>query len=273
MKKKIAFTLATVMAMSALFVGVSADEYTKANLLIEGQAVVTDQSPVIVDGRTMVPVRVIAESLGTTVNWDAETKTVSFENDNLKAAMVIGAKEIVVSDGAVEVPMDTPASIINGRTMVPVRFVSETFGYNVEWDAETKTVNVTAKMTESIPATKIDAVESPAGLGIDELSAFVEGVEPGITVLNEIDDKFTKEEQDEYYKHCNVVATILQGLSFTTPMTESEVKASVEGALDATDFFKTIAEKYGVYNEFKTAITDCVTANDINSEILNSIIK
>ena len=69
MKKKIALAMAAAMTVSALALNVSADEYTQVNLLVEGQAVETDQPAVIVDSRTMVPVRVIAETLGCEVDW------------------------------------------------------------------------------------------------------------------------------------------------------------------------------------------------------------
>ncbi len=165
MKKKIALALATVLSMSALAVTVSADDYTKVNLLVEGQAVETDQPAVIVDSRTMVPVRVVAETLGSTVDWDAETKTVTFTQDIMTASMVVGDTKLTVAvdDVVSDMAIDVPASIINSRTMVPIRFLSETFGYGVEWDAETKTVNVTAKKAELE-----DDVESSAAVEVEE---------------------------------------------------------------------------------------------------------
>ncbi len=146
MKKKIALAMAAAMTVSALALNVSADEYTQVNLLVEGQAVETDQPAVIVDSRTMVPVRVIAETLGCEVDWDAATKTVTFTQGSIVATMVVGEKTLNVTNNGVTTAMeiDTPAVIINNRTMVPVRFLTELFGFNVDWDAVTKTVNVTA---------------------------------------------------------------------------------------------------------------------------------
>lgn len=146
MKRKIALAIAATMAISALTLNASADEYTQVNLLVEGQSVVTDQPAVIVDSRTMVPVRVVAETLGCEVDWDAETKTVTFTQGDVVASMVVGEKKLSVSNNGVATDMeiDVPAVIINSRTMVPVRFLTELFGFNVDWDAETKTVNVTA---------------------------------------------------------------------------------------------------------------------------------
>lgn len=169
MKRKIMLTLAAMFTVSALAAPTSAADYTKVNLLVEGKAVETDQSAVIVDSRTVVPVRVIAENLGSTVDWDANTKTVTFTYGNKTVAMEIGGVNLkVTEDGVTEtVPVDVPATIINSRTMVPVRFLSETFGYNVDWDAETKTVNVTAGTAE-------DAVTTPAAADVVTTPAAVE---------------------------------------------------------------------------------------------------
>jgi hypothetical protein len=161
MKKSIALALATVMAATTLTASTGAADYTKVNLLVEGKAVVTDQPAVIVDSRTLVPVRVIAENLGSQVDWDAETKTVTFKYDDVTAALQIGGHSLeVAAEGITKtIPIDVPATIINSRTMVPVRFLSETFGYEVDWDAETKTVNVTSGVKTDDVATSSAAVE------------------------------------------------------------------------------------------------------------------
>ncbi len=243
MKKKIAFTLATLMAMSALTTGALADEYTKANLTIEGKAVVTDQSPVIVSGRTMVPVRVVAESLGTTVDWDAETKTVSFENEGLKASMVIGNKELLVSGSAVEI--DVPATIINNRTMVPVRFLSETFGYNVEWDAETKTVNVTANKADDVESGA--AAETPAtSADVEALKAVALVVDSYAGVLNDYTDKMTEEQSKAYTEYCDNNATVLAMVDNKSRKSKFEVEEGAKAVAAARAGMEEIAKTLNV---------------------------
>ena len=279
MKKKIALAMAAAMTVSALALNVSADEYTQVNLLVEGQAVETDQPAVIVDSRTMVPVRVIAETLGCEVDWDAATKTVTFTQGSIVATMVVGEKTLNVTNNGVTTAMeiDTPAVIINNRTMVPVRFLTELFGFNVDWDAVTKTVNVTAGETAaddiasgSAVSTEITAEETTETSNTAEaaeteedtalLETFVESMDKAIEILLEKEDEFTDEEDDEFVEQCDVVATILQGLSFTTPMTDEEIAASEEAALIAYDSFATLAEKYGVSDEFEEAAKDYTEA-------------
>lgn len=222
MKKKIALALATIMSMSALVV--SAADYTKVNLLVQGQAVETDQPAVIVDSRTMVPVRVVAETLGSKVDWDAETKTVTFEQDNMTAAMVVGDTKltVVVDKVASEVAIDVPATIINKRTMVPIRFLSETFGCGVEWDAETKTVNVTTKTT--------DTVESGAAVEVtaDDVQAVIDEINGYCTIINASDVKMTNEQNDAYFVECNKAATIASVMGTMEMDEESELVAAME---------------------------------------------
>ena len=93
------------------------------------------------NGRTQVPVRFVAEALGATVGWDPVAKRVDIGRGGISISMTIGVKEIVVLN--VKKPMDTAPIILESRTFVPLRFVSEGFGSKVEWSAATRTVHIT----------------------------------------------------------------------------------------------------------------------------------
>ena len=89
------------------------------------------------DNRTFVPVRFVAERLGANVGWENDTQTVVIEKDGHTVRMAVGALTYTL-DG-VEQAMDVPAEFQastdgNSRTMVPIRFVTEALGYQVEWD-------------------------------------------------------------------------------------------------------------------------------------------
>lgn len=107
---------------------------------VDGAAKELDAAPVIVDDRTLVPVRFISENMGGKVDWDAATRTVTIELNGKKIQLVIDSKDVDV-DGT-KTALDVPAQIISDRTYVPVRFVSETIGATVGWDAATKTVTI-----------------------------------------------------------------------------------------------------------------------------------
>ena len=107
---------------------------------INSVPVIFDVQPRIINSRTMVPVRAIFESLGASVLWDSETRTVTAQNGARKVSMTIGRNEINIGEEVVV--MDTVPMIINNRTFIPARFAAEAFDSSVEWDGENKTVQI-----------------------------------------------------------------------------------------------------------------------------------
>ena len=111
---------------------------------LNGEYIAFDQAPIIENGRTLVPMRAIFEALGMEVSWDGPTKAVtgilkSQNGDNDKVInLTIGNSMARVNSE--EKTLDVPAKIVNGRTLVPVRFISESLDAKVTWDNETKTV-------------------------------------------------------------------------------------------------------------------------------------
>lgn len=87
------------------------------------------------NNRTQVPVRFVSEALGAEVEWDGSTKVVKITKGDETVMIKIGEKAIDINGARKE--MDTAAIIKNGRTFVPLRFVSEAFGATVEWDPDT----------------------------------------------------------------------------------------------------------------------------------------
>ena len=106
--------------------------------MIDGKSNEMDVAPFIRNGRTMVPIRAIAEAFGAKVNWKAATETVEIQVDNLFISMQIGNPVAMV--GKKVTALDSPPIIENGRTFVPLRFIAESFGAEVEWVAETRTI-------------------------------------------------------------------------------------------------------------------------------------
>lgn len=102
--------------------------------IVNGVSKSLDSAPVIIDGRTMVSPRFIAEAMGASVEWDDATQT---------AAIALDDKTLRVTAGERASGMDVPAQIMNGRMMIPLRYVSETLGAMVNWDADKWTVEIT----------------------------------------------------------------------------------------------------------------------------------
>lgn len=105
-----------------------------------------DAEPFIQNDRTLVPMRAIFEALGASVAWDDETKTVFAlrqNDDGTKNIISVQANETKAFVNSKEYTLDVPVQIVNDRTFVPLRFVSESLGNNVEWDGSTQTITIT----------------------------------------------------------------------------------------------------------------------------------
>lgn len=100
---------------------------------VNGVSQSNDVAPIIQGGRTLVPIRVISESLGANVTWNADTRTVTVIKDGKTLTMTIG--EPLPSN------MGTP-EIINGRTYVPIRYIAEQLGANVIWDNVNRSITI-----------------------------------------------------------------------------------------------------------------------------------
>lgn len=104
----------------------------KIAVLCYNKLVEFDTVPFIEDGRTLVPMRALAESLGCFVAWNSEEQKVTVIGTTDDVVLHIGSTTAYVGDK--EVTLDVPAKIVDGRTMIPLRFVAEAFGAEVQWD-------------------------------------------------------------------------------------------------------------------------------------------
>jgi len=102
-----------------------------------------DAPPVILQGRTMVPLRFIAEAFGAKVDWVAATKEITLWLDTIQLRLKIGQKTAYKNNETMT--LDAPPVILQGRTMVPLRFIAEAFGAKVDWVAATKEIKILLK--------------------------------------------------------------------------------------------------------------------------------
>lgn len=126
------------LALSGLIVLSSAASAFAIDVRVNNQPVTMDVPPVIVEGRTLVPVAAISQALNGEVSWDATTKTVTIVRG--MSTIMLQLQNQVASVNGQNVTLEVPAQAIEGRTMVPVGFIAQAFGEKVEWDAATKTV-------------------------------------------------------------------------------------------------------------------------------------
>ncbi|QGG48966.1 copper amine oxidase N-terminal domain-containing protein [Heliorestis convoluta] len=133
MKKSILILIIILLVASSSLV--SANDISVS---VNGESIVLEQSPIIEHGRTLVPLRAIFEALGAEVTWNGETRTVTGTKDDIVINLQIENTIAIVNNQ--EVSLDVPAMIMNGRTLVPLRFIAESLGAEVSWDGKNRVV-------------------------------------------------------------------------------------------------------------------------------------
>jgi len=118
----------------------------KSNFTVNGVSNTLDSPPIIKNSRTLLPIRAIVEALGGTVSWEATERKVTVSLGSTTIELWIGKPTAKVN--GIDTLIDAANSkvvpeIINGRTMLPLRFVTENLGCDVQWDGTTKTITIT----------------------------------------------------------------------------------------------------------------------------------
>ena len=144
-KKIASLFLALIMAIGIFFIPVNAEDGIK--VLLDGQELIFDVPPQLIDNRTMVPMRKIFESMGASVEWDGNTQIVTATKDNIIVIMQINNKEINVNGESIT--FDVAPQLVDSRTLVPARAVAESLKAKVDWDGETKTVIIKYKTLQN----------------------------------------------------------------------------------------------------------------------------
>lgn len=111
-------------------------------VMVNGEYVVFDAPPVIEKGRTLVPMRAVFEALGADVQWNSDVQSVVAQRGETRITLLIGSEDMLVNNKDI-VKLDVPAKIMESRTMIPLRAVSEAFDCKVDWDNEKRLVTIT----------------------------------------------------------------------------------------------------------------------------------
>ena len=119
---------------------------TGIKMFVDGQLIEFSKyenvNPAIIDGRVLVPLRAIAENLGATVDWIPSDKLIRIKLYDKVVELVLDSKTALKNGQKIN--LDVPAKVISGRTLVPVRFISESFSKTVEWHPYNEKLNVLA---------------------------------------------------------------------------------------------------------------------------------
>jgi hypothetical protein len=118
----------------------------RSDFTVNGTTQNLDSPPIIKNGRALVPIRPIVESLGGNVSWDPVNKSVTISLGSTTVELWIGKNTAKVNGKSVLIDPNNQKvvpEIINGRTMLPLRFVAENIGCTVQWDQATQTITLT----------------------------------------------------------------------------------------------------------------------------------
>lgn len=144
--------LCTFAALGAIAFGSTAYAAENIGITVMDKPIQTDSPPLYTQGRVLVPLRAVSEALGATVDWDQKARTVSVRKWTQNISLTLGQQVAVITygfgDGASKetVRLDVPVKAVHNRIYVPLRFVSEKYGYKVDW--ANHTVSIESPMSD-----------------------------------------------------------------------------------------------------------------------------
>ena len=139
LKQKVWNWSAPVAVGALMLLGAGKAQAQSIRVMLNGDHVrFADVGPQEVDGRVMVPVRGVLEQMGADVTWDEADQRVTAKNATVNIRLRLGEHHAWVNGQ--DMNLDVPAQMIGGRTMVPLRFLSEALGASVRWDDADRTV-------------------------------------------------------------------------------------------------------------------------------------
>jgi uncharacterized protein YkwD len=166
-KKKCLAILAIALVFISIQSGCSRNRETdRIQVVINEEKLVSDVDPIIINSRTMLPMRAVFEALGAKVEWNEEIQTAKAIKDGIEVELVVGEEYAVVNGE--KIWLDSPSVTVSGRMFVPVRFVAETFGMEVSWDEEKKVVTIEDTSYEVVKRGRVTVNELSLYIGQSE---------------------------------------------------------------------------------------------------------
>jgi hypothetical protein len=170
--------MALLLVVSLLFAtAIQAVGQATVRVYVNGEQVMFDQQPIVVGSRVLVPLRGIFEKMGATVVWLPETRTVRAQRGTTSVELHIGSTSALVNGATVT--LDVPAQIVGGRTVVPLRFISESLGATVNYDDASRTVTITTTSAGPPPP-------PPPGPGPTQITLVIDKPVAGDDVSNPV---------------------------------------------------------------------------------------
>lgn len=199
--KKLLTTASVVCALCASMAAAHAQEEKQISINVDNRSVrYTDQVPVIEDDRVLVPLRDVFNAMGADVEWNGEERSITVSAKDNRTRLIFKVDDVnfkklnfvtLFETKAEDLTCDVAPKIINDRTMLPLRVVSENFDADVNWDADTYTVTIASKQLKA--ALGVEKYDDAAYAAYNEkvpniaLSADKDTVSAGETVTLSVD--------------------------------------------------------------------------------------
>ena len=233
-----------------------------------------NMEPVIIEGRTLVPIRDIFEEMDAEILWNEQNKEATIKKDNNTVTFKIDSNEAIKNNVDI-IKLDVPAKIINDYTMVPIRAISDSIGYSVDWDNNIRTVIIETpinQIKEDTTVTTQVSTELSTETTTSNIEVDSNQKQDGIKIVW---DQTSKAINDSEQKR-----KVINGLDVLVP-TWFEIKNS-EGDIEdkgSTDYAKWAKEQgYELWalvsNSFDSVIThDTLSNPSKRSKIISSLVQ
>jgi hypothetical protein len=213
-KKRLSVLLVLTLTLGlALSMGITANAAAGDTVLtftldqnaytVNGEIKTMDTKAVSIEGRTMLPVRYVAEPLGAAVDWDPDTRKVTVQLQDTKMELWIGQSNAMINGVSTPIDPENPnvkPIIIDSRTMLPLRFVTEKLGCTVGWNPDTRVASITKPASGDTGAGEDDFGEPGAEIVIDENDDSGEGTIEEIptpidgTIMDDLEKEIASQE-------------------------------------------------------------------------------
>ncbi len=129
-----------LLIMTLILLALVGTAEASPTVFVDGRQLFFDVQPIVENDRTLVPLRAIFEALGASVSWNEATQTVAASKAGTEIQLTIG--QFTAFKNGASVMLSAPPQIIDGRTLVPIRFVSEALGAQVNWNGDTEVITI-----------------------------------------------------------------------------------------------------------------------------------
>ncbi len=263
MKKFVALTLSALMMCSSVFAGGISVNLNGENVEFANQA------PVIIEGRTLIPLRGVFEKLGYEISWDNETKTATFTKDNTIVKVTVNANSFTLNDSSVN--LDVPAQIVNGSMMLPLRAVGEATGLKVDWDNDTKTVKLNSD-SEGVFTFGDDGKATVKPKEQVTTEATTETTTEAVKNVSKVDLKLTADQKKYASEYIEFIKTVTFCDYYSTVMGDYIDKFNeYTKKVSDDDFIALLEETIAVNNQAKTRLMSDFKSSGANHELITAL--